>query len=166
MEPVLLDTQILIWGVLRQARESQHDVQRRALWLLHELAEQDAQIVLPTVVLAELMIPMNADQRARFCEAAHQQFIVVPLDTRAADTAAALWQAHRTLPEEDRTRRQVLKSDVLILASGYAAGVRTVYSHDRKFRRLAELLPDVRAHDLPRHAPAFDFMLDEPQPPC
>lgn len=162
MEHVLLDTQILIWGVLRQARPDQHELQRRALWLLNDLDERDAQIMLPTVVLAELMIPMNAEQRARFCETAHQAFTVVPLDTRAADIAAGLWREHRKLPAEDRTRRQVLKSDVLILASAYAAGARTLYSHDRKCRRLAELLPGMKAHDLPKTAGAFDFMLDEP----
>ncbi len=164
MELVLLDTQIVIWGVLRQAGEAQREFQRRARWLLHELENADTQIVLPTIVLSELMVPMSPEQRASFLETAREQFAVVPFDDRAADIAAGLWQKHRKLRKQDRTSRQVMKADVLILASAYAAGARVTYSHDRKCRRLAELLPDMVARDLPRQPPVFDFMIDGSEP--
>lgn len=114
-------------------------------------------MILPTVALAELMVPMSEQERAAFNAKIAERFLCVPFDTRAAYFAVTLWQFHRRLPEADRSRRQVLKADVLIIASAYAAGARVLYSHDRACRRLADGLTGLAAHDLPSHSDELEF---------
>jgi predicted nucleic acid-binding protein len=149
---VTLDTNALIWGLKRECTPGQEDMLRRADLLLEELAHQESQLVLPTVSLAELMAPLGEPQRTTFSQKARERFLIVPFDARAAHFAPAIWQAREHSGKRTAGSRTCLKADALIIASGYAAGVRCFYSNDKRFRTLAESLEGVTAKDLPTHS--------------
>lgn len=147
MRYVALDTQVLIWGMKDECTPGQEQMKERARILLLELDKDDAQVILPTVSLAELMAPMSDRQSSRFLAEAEERFVCVPFDSRSAYVAAKLWREHRKLPTKEQLKRTLLKADCHIIASAYTAGAREFFSHDANCRRLAKSL--MTAKDLP-----------------
>lgn len=158
MKFVTLDTNALIWGIKKECTPGQEDMLRRADLLLDHLSDEKVRLVLPAISFAELMAPLNEQERIEFARKVEEKFVIVPFDTRAAHFAPVLWQAHRSLAPSERIKsRRVLKADVLIIASAYAAGVRSFYSNDKGFRRLAKCLRGGIASDLPTHSEFLPF---------
>ncbi|MCH7525848.1 MAG: PIN domain-containing protein [Planctomycetes bacterium] len=139
-------------GLKRSAKlnPAQEDLQRRATILLQQLEEDKSEIVVPTVVVAELLAPVDPQKHGDFIAELRRRFICPPLDLQSASVAAELWQKHRKLPSKERLKRLTLKADALIVATAKVAGARVFYSHDPKCRRLARLV-DLESKDLPTH---------------
>jgi predicted nucleic acid-binding protein len=152
---VTLDTMTMIWGLRLGGPTPSNahvaDMQRRARILLDELDEDKARIIVPTIVVAELLIGMPATDHGRFITELQKQFFLPTLDLRGAEIAAGLWQKHRTLPTSQQIKRTTLKADVLIIAIAKVAGATAFYSHDAKARKLAEIA-GLNGYDLPTHA--------------
>lgn len=128
--------------------EELQDLQRRAKLLFEALAIEGARIVLPTVCLAELLVPVHESSRGRLVAELSKSFQLRSFDDHAAAVAAELWGGHKKLPKERQYReRVVLKSDVMIVATAKAAGASRFYTHDTDCRKLAAFVMEGR--DLP-----------------
>lgn len=147
---VALDTNILIWGLQEHKPGAKSDLLRRAKILLRQLDEDCANVLVPSVVVAELLVGIPPEKHGSIVHELRKRFLCPSLDLHAASIAAELWQKHRRLPPKDQIKRSTLKADVLIIATAASAGAQRFYSHDPKCRRLARAAK-LDAHDLPTH---------------
>ena len=152
MALVALDTNILIWCGMRELPRDESDdpaLAERARFLLHRLERDAARIVVPAISAAEWAVPIAPEKRAGFLDTLNKQFFVKAFDLQSAAIAADLYAKAKTIPEEERTKRQVLSADIKIIATAKAAGATVFYTHDKKCRRVARLI--MPAEDLPTH---------------
>jgi hypothetical protein len=127
------------------------DLHVRAMMLLDQLARDDALVILPTVAIAELLVPVPPADSGLLIRALAEQFICPTFDLPAAAIAANLWAEHKKLPRDQQYKdRHVLKADAMIIASAKAAGATDFYSNDQNCRKLAGLV--MGAHGLPTKA--------------
>jgi PIN domain len=159
-----VDTMVLIWGV-QEARtgtipvgQDVLEMRRRAEILLEELFERKEKIVVPTVMVAELLVKIDPRKHGDFIAALQERFFCPPLDLRASALAAELLQQHRQLPAGEQQSRSIVKADVFIVATAKVAAATVFYSHDPKCRKIAELA-GMEAKDLPgkpaEHVPVY-----------
>lgn len=151
---VVLDTQILIWGGIRES-ENLNGVERellqRTAWLLDYLEDIRAKIIIPTIVAAELSVPLPAPKRDDFMARLSERFILKPFDVHAASVAADLFASVMADHTSAPATRRVLSADVKIVATAKSARVTKFYSHDRGCLRIAHLA-GLDAYDLPEHS--------------
>ncbi len=150
-----IDTMTMVWGFRDPERPDDlpglKENRRRVQILFAELGVKRATIVVPTIVVAELLITLPTQAHGRFLAELNKYFFCPPFDLKACGLAAELWIKHRELPEEERLNRRTLKADSLIVATAKSAGATVFYSHDRKCRTLAEQAGMI-AKDLPEHS--------------
>jgi len=126
----------------------------RAKILMRVLEEKRVEIVVPTIVISELLVPMTDEERQSFVARIQEEFHCPPFDLYAATIAAQLHADHKKFSPKDRyENRKILKADCLIIATAKSAGAAEFYSHDAKARNLASLV--MKASDMPRKAPNF-----------
>lgn len=143
-----LDTQIFVWGVrdsIDDVKPADREKAVRARILLDMLG--DAQIVLPSIVLTELLRPMDHSKHAGFIAKAKESFLIVEFNEFAASRSAQLWALHRQ-QNPDTEDRQRLRHDVLVVGTAWSVNVREFYSDDRRCRALAALA-GITAKELP-----------------
>lgn len=146
-----VDTNILIWWIRETATPGQEQMVKRAGWLFESFDEDDVEVLIASITLAEFLTGSDPKCRARERQVAEESLIVQPFDSRAAEKAAELWAIGRDLPEYDG-ERTVLKADLLIVSAAVTGGASRIYSHDLKLRTLAEAA-GIEALDLPPNAP-------------
>ena len=148
-----LDTQILIWGGIRNEpkdKMEQPEFTERSKWLLAQLERDGNEIVIPTIVAAELAVPLSSKKRGEFLAALSENFFVKPFDLYAAAIAADLFSKTMDLPKSRVAARRVLTADIKIIATVKAASASVFYTHDKRCRTVAKLI--LEARDLPTHA--------------
>ena len=143
-----LDTQTLIFAL--DPKGADPELRRRAKLLIDHLEATKAKVIIPTVVVAELLVGVDQADHGRFLAELQSRFLTPPLDLRASALAATLWQQHRALPPAKQVKRTILKADVLIIATAKSAGASRIYSHDAGCRAVASLI--MEAFDLPTHS--------------
>jgi hypothetical protein len=116
--------------------------------MFHQLARKHATVVLPTIALAEVLVPVPPSQRGTLIAEMERRFHCPTLDIPATAIAADLWSRHQSIPADlQYSNRHVLRADTLIVAAARSAGATEFYSHDAKCRALANLI--MTAYDLP-----------------
>ena len=121
---------------------------QRTKWLFELLGEEKAQVVLPSVVVAEFLVKVPEEQRDETLAELSQAFIIHPFDAVATTTAALLWNVGRPQRMSKKPgTREALKADTLLVATAHAAGAKIIYTHDKQLRKLAGQV--MKAEDLP-----------------
>ena len=148
---VAIDTMILVWGLRRAGQEEQI---KRADWLIDSFDENNVQVIVPSVCLAEYLIPCDpATHNDTIAELA-KRFILAPFDARGAALAARLFvEGKKDRKMATKNARNLLKSDSLIIATAAVHGARTFYSDDTQCRSLASRVPGLTTEGLPTVAP-------------
>ncbi|GMU24726.1 MAG: hypothetical protein AMXMBFR13_47980 [Phycisphaerae bacterium] len=146
-----LDTMALIWG-LRDVGNTEPEMEKRALILLKQLDADEADVVISSITVAELLTPLDPKTQTGFLAELHKQFRIAPFDLSAAALAADLYRTSMAT-HDPRTRqgRKVVRADTLIVASLKMAGARSFYSHDRNCRNMVQRAGMV-AHEWPTHS--------------
>lgn len=155
MSLVCFDTNFVIWGVKRQATSGQEDNIRKVGYLLKQLEKQRAQILVPSIVLAEALAPLPSTQYAAFVQMMERMFVIAPFDSRSAVQFARLWQ---TRLKDTAFTRAEMKADYQIAAIALANGCNTLYTGDEGSCKFAiPHLPVIRIDDitLPPEQSAF-----------
>ncbi len=149
-----IDSMILIYAEIVPLKKGPKckdisDLRKRSKLLIIKASDRRDTIVLPTVVMSELLVPVPNSQKGALILALQKRFVCPPLDIPAASMAADLWSQFTNRPQnQDYGNRDVLKADVLIVASARAGNATQFYSHDARCRTLAELA-GMEAFDLP-----------------
>ncbi|MBU4270817.1 MAG: hypothetical protein KKE86_06800 [Planctomycetes bacterium] len=160
-----IDSMVLVYAGWVPSKNPKHsskyqELNVRAQLLLHKLFREKALVLLPTVAISELLVPVPKTEKGTLIAALTEKFICPSFDVKAAAIAADLWSQHRNMPKDVQyDKRHVLRADVMIVASAYAAGASDFYSHDQKCRDLAKLL--MKAHDLPTDDPGDMFLKND-----
>jgi predicted nucleic acid-binding protein len=144
MATVCLDTQILIWGLKRQASPGQEDMIDLATRFLSHLTRQKRTCIVPAVVVSELLLPLPLSEHNAFVADIARRFTVPPFDTLTATYLARVWQSKRGQVEIPRPE---IKFDSLIVATALAAGANCIYSHDPHVKLIAAGHLDCRGMD-------------------
>lgn len=159
---VALDTVVIIYsmGQGRAHGKDIADLQRRARILRADLQEKNHTIVVPTIVVAELLLGLDKEHHGQFIAEIQRTCLVAPFNIRASAVAAELWLVHHKLDKKQQVARTVLKADAMIVASAQVAGASIFYSCDPKCRKLA-VLAGLKARDLPTHSENLFTNLEE-----
>ncbi len=146
---VAVDTMTLIWGVRKDGPDEKI---KYAGYLFKELDRDEAQIIIPSVVLCEYLTQVpNGDERDRTAAALSDRFHIAPFDARDAVLAAELWhdgKASRKMAQPGA--RACLRSDTFIVATAVTHGAREFYTEDEDCRSMASR--HLNAKRLPRIA--------------
>lgn len=157
-----IDSMVLIFAgvVPRKSAKSKEieELRVRAQLLLHQ--KRDETVVLPTIAVAELLVPVPPAKRGQLIATVSGRFMCPSFDLPAAAIAAALWAHHAKLPTDlQYSQRHVLKADAMIVAAAKSAGATEFYSHDKKCRALANRI--MKAFDLPTRDPNDMFLAED-----
>jgi predicted nucleic acid-binding protein len=148
-----LDNHILIWAIRGVAEVGQETMIRRAKLLLEELEKEQADIVIPAVVVSEFLTGVPKPQHTELLRVLSRRFQLPPFDVRAAAVAATIWrdnaeknpelreQIRETFPGVERAK---IKADIQIIATCVARNVDVLFSHDGPLRTLAKGTIEVR----------------------
>jgi predicted nucleic acid-binding protein len=148
------------WTMRKDQKEKKtqdvREMQRRARLLMRMLDEQKAKVIIPSVVIAELLAGVEPQKHTKLLAEFNEHFFCPSFDIQAAPLAAKLWQFEHGLrnvqpglPKDQRSPRNVLKADTMIIATAKLAGASVFYSHEARCRRLAEEA-GMKGLDLPR----------------
>ncbi len=158
-----IDTMVLIYaGVvpIKDGMEIDPDLVHRSKALLHMLTRKNSTIILPSIAIAELLVPVPTTKHGIFLSTLQQFFLCVPFDVKAASIAADLFAEHSKMERSEKyTKRQILKADVLIIATAKSAGATDFYTHEPFCRRLASKV--MNAHPLPTQDPDDIFLMGD-----
>jgi len=148
---VAIDTQILIWGVRGQGEEWQRE---QAQWLFEELDENNAQVVVPSIVVAEYLTHVADTHRGSVLAALSDRFIIAPFDAECVVEAARLYELGDTMrPRGKEGSRHVLRADANIIATARCKQAAILYTADEKCRKLASKVMNARG--LPDQPPTL-----------
>lgn len=124
-----LDTMTMIWGLQgiepRGGNPQQMnltEMQQRAVILLDILEEQKEKIVVPSVMVAELLVKVDLADHSNYLAELQRRFFIPLFDLPASALAATLWVKHKSLPKAEQMGRTTVKSDVMIVATIKIAG--------------------------------------------
>lgn len=137
--------------------------------LLKNLSEAGVRVVVPTPVLAELMVSVGPGKVQLLGEInTSAAFSVVPFDQIAAVECACLNDPTMTKKMGPKDTKAKVKFDRQILAIAKVAGVHTLYTDDKRLiaRATANGLKTVRMQDLPLppEPPQRELELMQPSP--
>jgi predicted nucleic acid-binding protein len=159
MKRACLDNHILIWAVRGISTPGQESMIPRAAALLVDLDEANADILVPSVVVAEFLAGAPKETHTELLNVLNARFQLPPFDVRAAAVAAGLWRDYaarnpnlreRLKEEFPGTKSVKIKADVQILATAIARSASVLYTHDGTLRAIADGLIEVRELPPPR----------------
>lgn len=145
---VALDSNILMWGIRKKGDPNKV---RYARYLFQGLQEENAQIILPSVAVAEFLIPFKlSKEREAVIAEMRKRFIIAPFDARAAAISVELWHDGKKSREKKQPgARAYLRADSMIVATAYSHGAQVFYTDDVDCANMArKRIPQVRG--LPR----------------
>ena len=137
MSLVIVDTQILILAVKREATPSQEPMIEKAARYLEHLDKCKDQIIVPSVVVAEFLANVPDEREETVLKAFERRFMVAPFDTLAAVYAARIWRKNSSgnpsLVQQlkaDGYKSAKVKVDIQIIATALARKAVRITTHD------------------------------------
>lgn len=151
MSLICFDNHVLIWGIKEQAKEGQEDKIFLAKRFIDSLND-DVFVLIPSIVMAEYLIPIPPELHAMVINLFRKQFIIAPFDALAASKFSLIWQKNKPTDEakqliKDYATRAELRADSMIVATAVARKAECIYSHDKWVKAFAKGFIDVR--DIP-----------------
>ena len=137
MSLIVVDTQILIWAVKREATPGQEPMIEKAVRYLEYVDKCNDQLIVPSVVVSEFLANVPDEREAAVLQALEKRFMVIPFDTLAAVHAARIWRANssgnRSLVQQlkaDGFRNAKIKADIQIIGTALARRAVRITTHD------------------------------------
>lgn len=146
---ILLDTQIIIWGIRGVASDGQEYRIGRAKAFVEWLSENEYKLLLPVPQLAEIMCGVPPEQQPAIRAYFDKRFRIVPFDEMAAAKCAELMYHSFTNSELKEYRknhgvpRQKMKFDCMLVAIAITRGASKIYSEDPDLKKFANGQIDV-----------------------
>ncbi len=139
---VCVDTQLLIWGVKGESSSNRIEMKKKAEHFIKSLIAENAKIVVPSVVLAEMMCNVPENERASVLNGITKNFQIQPFDTRTALIYAETYFKKKIAPGNANTEsldgnRKTIIADIMVVASAKAADAAMLYSEDTDIQKLS-----------------------------
>lgn len=144
MELVCLDTHILIWGIKEESEPGQKDMIPKAKAFLKWLEDKKIKVLIPSVVVAELLMRVPSEEHGKVIDFFQRKFITPPFDTVAACCFANIWRKKtdektiKELIDNLSITREKIKIDLQIIAIAVTRRASCIYSYDKAMPKLAE----------------------------
>lgn len=163
MSVVCVDTNVLVWGVKREASPGREHMIPRTEAFLQHMANTHSTVVVPSIVLAELLIKVPGEEHARFTRLLMQGFEIHSFDARVAARFAALWREKRNHPDvitaqqAGVTSRTLLRADCMVVATAIVAGAKCIVTNNIKdLRRFAD--HHISVEDIPETVAQLELL--------
>ena len=173
MTVVCLDTNIVIWGVLKQKRDpNQQSFVDKSTALVKYLVKSKDIVLLPSVVVGELLVKISQEEHDDVVESLSRDWKIVDFDSRAASKFAQMRyerlspQMRRKLKRENpsATNRE-LDADTMIAATALVHKATRIYTNDRQFKNMAkEYIEVLLLDDLDLPGDQLGLNLPDPDP--
>lgn len=153
MELICLDTHILIWAIKEQSTQGQEDMIKKAKAFLSYIDKHDIKALIPSIVLAEILMSIPVNTHRLVTNLIQKSFIVSPFDIQASEHFAKIWRDSKEnkiiedLTKNHNAKREELKSDCMIAATALCKNAKTLYTHDKKLTKIAE--PHISVSEIP-----------------
>lgn len=145
---VCLDSQIVIWGIKNQSSSGQVVMIERTREFLDQLDEKGIQVLIPTIVIAEILIPEPLDNQIKILNIITEHFIVGDLTIPIAQKFAQLFSENKDLrdllKEQENLRKDKMKFDHIIIATALHYGASCIYSYDPHLKSFANNKIEIR----------------------
>lgn len=142
MSLVCFDTQVLIWGIKKEASENQEDMIDRAEYLIEQCEEKQNKIIVPSIVVAELLMGTSSAKHEKVIQVLEKRFIIPPFDLQASAFFAKIWRQNKAMRKaliaEGLATRAELKADSMIVATAVARKAWCIYSMDPHIKKFAD----------------------------
>jgi len=150
---ICIDSQVIVWGIKRQPTKGQEEMVSKAEYFFEWADSNGHEIIIPTIVVAEVLAPEPETIRSKYLETLTKGFIVVNFDTRSALKYAQLlngrFEEVKKLQEETGTIRQKMKADHMIIATAITNNASCIYSYDKGLTKFAQGYIDVKEFPTP-----------------
>lgn len=114
----------------------------RAQYLIEQCEEKKDKILVPSIVVAELLMGTNSAKHEQLIQLLERRFIIPPFDVQASAFFAKIWRQNKTtrkvLIAEGLATRAELKADSMIVATAVAKKAWCIYSMDPHIRKFAD----------------------------
>lgn len=145
---ICIDTHIAVWGIKNQAEPEQLGMIQKARDFFEDLDQKNIQVIIPTVVVAELLVPESFEKQVVFLDVIQKCFIVGILDLQVAMEYARIvgkrHEATARIIEQFSIRKDKMKFDHIIVATALLYGASCIYSYDDDVKKFADGLIDVK----------------------
>lgn len=146
-----IDSNIIIWGIKRQATKGQEEMIDRAVQFFSKADEFEDIILIPTIVLAEVLAPEPPQVRAHYLEILSKNFVLPTFNQMAALKYSEIlynrFEDVRNIANETNSVKQRVKADHMIIATAIVNNANAIYTTDKGLKAFADGYIDVR--DLP-----------------
>jgi predicted nucleic acid-binding protein len=165
---VCLDTNIAIWGILRQGKVEDELKREKAVYLLEVLQRQSDRVLLPAIVLAEVVAKTALADRREVVSLIASACEIVPFDAASASQFGEIRAVGMKKKSREFPRKEI-SLDSLIVAICRRHGVQTLYTDDDNLCKLAahfmkvEGLPVIPPQQLPLPMHGASRMLRMPK---
>lgn len=131
---VCIDSHVFIWGIKKKPGPEQIAMVERTEKFFQWIDANRIQVIIPSIVIAEVLLPEPLGTHAKYLEIIHEIFIVASFDERAAvkyaEIAGKKWGDLKQLCLDTGIRREKMKLDHMIIACGLVNGATRIYSND------------------------------------
>lgn len=138
----------MCWAIKKQANEDQKQNLDKAEYLLEIIDQNKWKVIIPTVVIAEILMIEPEDNYQPILETINKSFIIAEFDVRAATKYSQILNKNfpdlKKTAKEEGISREKMKVDHLILACALVNGAKSIYTHDRNLTIFANGLISVR----------------------
>jgi predicted nucleic acid-binding protein len=140
---VAVDSMTLVWG---KRKKGNPDKVKHAKYLFQGLNKQKAQIIVPSIVVAEFVTPLATTKlREEMIIKLQKRFLLAPFDANDAAIAAELWNDGKSSREMKQSGVRVrLKADARIVATAYGHGAQVFYTDDDDCFNMAQKIMQTR----------------------
>src|SRR5258706_8215350 len=129
MDIVCVDTQILFWAITGKASRGAENFVAPATDFMRWLERQDVRIIIPTIVVGEMLVPIDESDHAKTLSKFKEDWMIVEYDIKAASIFARIRPDHIENKRYDDIRKILphvtmheLEADTMIIATAIAHG--------------------------------------------
>lgn len=163
-----VDTHMLIWGIKQQCTPGQEDMIERAKSFIGHCQLKGHKLLIPSVVVAEMLVGLPLEAHGDFIRTLEQLFMVAPFDIGVSAVYSKMYIEQKgtidLLTAAGVTKRKI-KADFMIAATAVSRQCQSLYTGDVEIIRFAG--PYIRVEeikDIPLPAKTMGLFGDGPMP--
>ncbi len=145
---VCIDSMVIVWGIKKSPSPGQESMIAKAEYFFQWADEHQYEIIIPTVVIAEVLAPEPPDIREQYLQILDESFLIRNFDVRAALKYAEIlhnrFEEVKAIAKEENVTRQRMKIDHTIIATALVNDAKCIYSYDRPLKKFAAGIIDVK----------------------
>lgn len=145
---VCIDTNILIWGIMKKSSSSQSNMIDVATSFFDYMDKNKYNLVLPSLVVSEILVVEPIDKQREILNILKKSFIIKEFSESTALKMAELYQNkykdYKDFCKQEGIRKEKMKFDMAIVATAVESNCTCIYSHDPDIQKFANGIVEVK----------------------